>query len=369
MPALTGLASRIIRLIRTLLCRHENTEAHILSRDQRIEALTRFVLALSDQQLVTGLAILIGALASRCKISAYEFDVVIGLAWFSSTTHLATLDVLRDYFIRNQIVRNVRLVGMLILMGILAFGVIVIDTTAYVSVQALQCAIEGLKSSGQDPQSSIYTVNTLAFLIFSYAEKIGHLYDDDLEEGQQLYSNRERILQLFMRLRHPNLDVSKRFYKRIIKTVVSEERAKTKRNLQRKARKSKTMKSALFWTVAAQACFESFLFNMATWLLGLSYGITQVIATRFFYAPKMSEDANDMSFGQVVPLFLLVIPALAAAEIYYGKSYVMGYSIRGWLTSFERLQNPSRMNDTVGLFLPRAPSLIRKFHVQRNKAS
>lgn len=58
------------------------------------EALEKFILALSDQQLVTGLALLITGF-QKCDISVYSFTVVTGLAWFSCTTHLSTLLLLQ----------------------------------------------------------------------------------------------------------------------------------------------------------------------------------------------------------------------------------------------------------------------------------
>ncbi|ORY14174.1 hypothetical protein BCR34DRAFT_446561, partial [Clohesyomyces aquaticus] len=65
------------------------------NREQRVAALTRFVLALSDQQLVTGLAVLIAAIANRCNLNVLELRIAYCLAYFSATTHLATLEVLR----------------------------------------------------------------------------------------------------------------------------------------------------------------------------------------------------------------------------------------------------------------------------------
>lgn len=61
------------------------------------QALTNSILALSDQQLVTGLAILITAYVQRCEMYGYNFSVVATLAWLSSTTHLSTLAVLHEY--------------------------------------------------------------------------------------------------------------------------------------------------------------------------------------------------------------------------------------------------------------------------------
>ena len=61
---------------------------------KRIKAVEGVILALSDQQLVTGLAILIAGFV-KCDISIYLFNNVFALAWFSCTTHLATLTVLK----------------------------------------------------------------------------------------------------------------------------------------------------------------------------------------------------------------------------------------------------------------------------------
>jgi hypothetical protein len=63
---------------------------------KRKDAFEKFILALSDQQLVTGLAILIVGFV-KCDISVYSFENVSALAWFSCTTHLATLTVLKRY--------------------------------------------------------------------------------------------------------------------------------------------------------------------------------------------------------------------------------------------------------------------------------
>jgi hypothetical protein len=52
------------------------------------------VLCLSDQQLVTGIAFLVGALIRM--ITIYHLNIVTDLAWFSSNTHLLSLQVFRS---------------------------------------------------------------------------------------------------------------------------------------------------------------------------------------------------------------------------------------------------------------------------------
>lgn len=58
-----------------------------------LPVIQKVVLALSDQQLLTGLAILIASLCQLCSISVYHFAVVGDLAWFSSNVHITTLGI------------------------------------------------------------------------------------------------------------------------------------------------------------------------------------------------------------------------------------------------------------------------------------
>lgn len=56
------------------------TESLPESVEKRTEAHRRFILMLSEQQVVTGLAIMIGTVANVCRLTNYEFEVVVGLA-------------------------------------------------------------------------------------------------------------------------------------------------------------------------------------------------------------------------------------------------------------------------------------------------
>ena len=78
--------------------------------------LQRSVLMFSDQQLVTGIAILAAGFSQlTCGISTYDWQVIVDLAWFSSITHLTTLIMLQQYFWKNSTVRWWRITLMLIL--------------------------------------------------------------------------------------------------------------------------------------------------------------------------------------------------------------------------------------------------------------
>jgi hypothetical protein len=62
------------------------------------------VLMFSDQQLVTGIGILVsGYTQLPCSLSAYHWQVIVHLARFSSLTHLTTLTALQVFFFKYHI--------------------------------------------------------------------------------------------------------------------------------------------------------------------------------------------------------------------------------------------------------------------------
>lgn len=115
---------KLTRISRKCLFLKPPREEDSLDDGQRQEALKKFVLTLSDQQLVTGVAILVAGFANWCTMSVYELNMVVALAWFSSATHLATLDVLRGYFRQNRVVRNWRMIGMVTIVLLLIAGLL-----------------------------------------------------------------------------------------------------------------------------------------------------------------------------------------------------------------------------------------------------
>ncbi|KAH6614342.1 hypothetical protein C7974DRAFT_74404 [Boeremia exigua] len=88
-------------------------------------AATHAILTMSDFQLVTGLSILISGFTQLDSgISAYHWQRLVQLAWFSSVTHLCTLTALRNYFRRNTLGYFWRLPGMVILIMMLIVALV-----------------------------------------------------------------------------------------------------------------------------------------------------------------------------------------------------------------------------------------------------
>ena len=116
-------------------------EKSLRERKRRSNGLKKFVLALSDQQLVTGLAILTAGYTNRCTLTIFHFNIIASLAWFSSTTHLSTLAVLRVYLMDRPRVRDWRVVAMLSLLG-LQLAAQFMQDSSHSETGPLQCALE-----------------------------------------------------------------------------------------------------------------------------------------------------------------------------------------------------------------------------------
>ena len=78
----------------------------------------------SDQQIVTGITILIAGFAKGDHITIYHWQMVTYLAWMSSGTHLITLSFLRIYFREYPGLRIWRICGMLVLFVMLFVAII-----------------------------------------------------------------------------------------------------------------------------------------------------------------------------------------------------------------------------------------------------
>lgn len=78
---------------------------------------------MSDLQIVTGLSILISGYAQLHQgISSYHWMVIVGLAWFSSLTHLACLTLLRNHLYSHPLQRIWRLFCMAALVILLTIA-------------------------------------------------------------------------------------------------------------------------------------------------------------------------------------------------------------------------------------------------------
>ncbi|KAH6679642.1 hypothetical protein B0J14DRAFT_686833 [Halenospora varia] len=80
------------------------------------------ILILSDEQIVTGISVMVGALSQLSSgIQTYHWETVVNLAWFSTITHIIILAVLRDEARANKPVLAFRIAGIAILISMLIY--------------------------------------------------------------------------------------------------------------------------------------------------------------------------------------------------------------------------------------------------------
>lgn len=300
-------------------------------------AVSHFILSLSDQQLVTGLAILVSGVSNQTTLTVWEFRVVLSLAWFSTTSHLATLDALRTYLESKPMIRHMRVFGMTVVLFLLLYMFIlnlaVLPTGPGADTQFVQCSMHPFLLYGIDFDDFIVWVVPLLILVFGYYVRISELY-----WGHWIPPFASKFLFGYKVSRplnnlggqHPTGSTRPRLLvEDALEARQASARSRRLRYIARIKRKISTdprprwpWRTMERWHLHTTGAFflgsESFFSSLSSIAFSLSYGIAQLVAFRWTGAPLLQEDAVSMGFGQIMAIFLLVLPPLAAIESYYG---------------------------------------------------
>jgi hypothetical protein len=94
------------------------------------KVLERLIIALADQQLITGFAILMtGWIVYRDHLDGAHFALVIYLSCLSSTSHLAAIITLRQYFYDNVVLMELRVLCVMSFAILFGFALFLSATT------------------------------------------------------------------------------------------------------------------------------------------------------------------------------------------------------------------------------------------------
>lgn len=288
-----------------------------LTRERRVEATTRFLLGFSDQQLVTGLAILVAALANRSQLTLYELQIVFCLAWFSATTHVATLQVLREYFYDNAVVRNWRILGILAFTVLICFFQVILllagdpQTTNGVNYgRPIQCIINGdSRRNTFDIIDLLSEGYLLFFLLVLYIPPTFALFDDPRGVPQPGFGS-------ILYLKWWNLWLPRKLPENTL--IALYQNAKLQHHIVTESRIAAESRRLSYGLSQYQ---NSFLSSLPTIMFSITYGISQTIFVTWIDSPNTTDDVRRMGFGQVVAIALLAIPILTGAEIYNGECF------------------------------------------------
>ncbi|OJD39822.1 uncharacterized protein BKCO1_2000241 [Diplodia corticola] len=290
-------------------------------------ALERFILAMSDQQLVTGIAIMVTIYTKSCDISIYSFQMAGALAWFSSTTHLATLTILTKHFDTHRIARNFRAVMMVAMMFMLAVAQIISNSE---SVQHSStdiyfgCALrKSFKLSPIDGYEIANLCLIIAWLILSYASRMISLYSANVKSSYS-WPTRQIAFVLGLEIQEPTAeDDSLEKLDKVMQAV--DDRLRNGPLGRWSLLRHVCVWIARFFSLAGaieRAFASSFLWHLIWLLFGATFGIGQVISIRKDYTvpyrkDQETETLNKWGFGQILPLVLLALPALMGLEAYF----------------------------------------------------
>lgn len=314
----------------------EDDDISIDARQRRSRGLGKFILALSDQQLVTGLAVLIAGFVSPCSMSMYHFNIIAALGWFSSTTHLSTLAVLRVYFIEHPRLRNWRVVAMLFVLALLITAQVVTGASTLDNSLPVRCAFTQSSSSTLTLVDPITIAAIIVFLVGTYSDRIVRLYILDPEWSLQAWSVDVVVMVLknWLRLGKRQQYTGRELVKIVIETTNKtkaeqgvlwrrlNERRRYKRyySMLRSQRSVLPRRMRLIRMMMTEIKY-SFLGDLFTLQFGVVLGITQVIISRINEPSAGLEGSqNDINFGQLVPLLLLLLPLLTVGEVYFGNN-------------------------------------------------
>ncbi|THW39345.1 hypothetical protein D6D25_04851, partial [Aureobasidium pullulans] len=243
------------------------------------------------------------------RMSVYHYQIVLYLAWLSSSVHLSALTLLRPFLNKLQGLRAWRLLGMIVLFFMLIVGLV--PTVSYdwgtiYSPEADTSLPDTIQPTG-------WGIPAICF----WGKTYGDGFNDDAPIGYLIliFSYVWKMGDLFVSPRN--------LYNRTIRRPLENFIAKT---LSVFARRYMQDGNALWlW------CFRGLLviwiplvafmeamasFSASLWLsaLGLVFGTIQIVIPRYQNLAQTAAQESEWGFGQLVPLVLLVQPIGAISE-------------------------------------------------------
>jgi uncharacterized membrane protein len=259
------------------------------TRQLWIRVLDRLTLGFSDQQLVTGMAVLIIGLGKISQISTYHFYVIESLAMFSCGCHMASVVTLRRYFQEHPVLALIRVGAMLVFAIMLSISIIYAGTVVQMAFGAspqcpLRCTIESQAFSRRIPRilDIIFTV----ILIWAYYAALVYVFPNGTIFFQTWLVTKPMVLLERLLQAIPGGQYGYQFHERF-----------------------------RHWNAPITAIDITF-FLQWVWSI-LAFGFATAIRVKG--GTYLSGSENQWSFGQILAVFLIILPFLSAAEVFIGN--------------------------------------------------
>ena len=244
-----------------------------------IRVLDRFVLGFSDQQLITGVSILLIGFIRFCSISTYHFYVITNLAKFSCSSHLASILSLRRYFQAHPRVAKIRII-VLLLFAVLLATASIIGGSVIPNIPDLKCPIS-CTIRNIDPSNKIFGWVSVIYLIIAYWAALAFVFP-----------NSELFFTTWM----------------VIKPATWIEAALTYRY------GHQFQERFMHYKPYFVPLFASFILQLIWWTASLIISLL----IRIEGARVVDGSETSWGFGQLLAMLMLGLPVLNAVELLYG---------------------------------------------------
>jgi hypothetical protein len=257
-----------------------NSDLNKEYEEHKRSAMESFMLSLSDQQLFTGIAVVISAFSRRCQISYISFGIATQLAWCSCITHLVTLASLRTYLDENGRTKRLR-ISLVTIMFVLRLAMVVYISSAFPAMPGdqtlLQCATHDLRFS--------VLSNVLSVAI----------------------SNASGLRELIPRWRVSVFDES----------GISIDAPERIREFWRQSPYHNTLSRQVFRKTSFVVIIDQYSGSMWSRLMAIL--LTSGYQAFAIIWGGLLHHKNEWGFGQIMPVILIALPVVSAIEGYWGK--------------------------------------------------
>lgn len=312
-----------------------------IGKQARKDAISNFLISLSDQQLVTGLAVLVAAVSGQDSLSGYDFSVAVSLGWFSCTTHLATIDVLCVRFTRHGTIRDVRVAGLICLIGLLSY--------AFIRTTSISDVTIPVNCPENAPWVWYTDIISLLPLWLNYFTAVRTLYFGPVVSLWDI------VVEGWSKLWGDHLPTVAQLTDKKI-----EKQSEEIEGLTKKSEKHARTRLGLFFYDG------SFLGTFPDMTYSFCFGIAQIVVYRWQNAPELSDESTEMGFGQITTLLLLLLPFLAIGEAYTCEYCQIPAQLYAYPQSIPRLTSIQRIEPADAA---RIPNQRPSWRVSRQKTT
>lgn len=284
------------------------------------DALVHITLGLSDQQLVTGLAVLVVGFTNHCSIASRHFWVVFDLAWFSAVTHLASLPALTVYLREHPRWRDLRV--MLMLMNYAMLVAAAVLTFGNYDPKSHDCPVQCAFDRYNKPSFPVSQTHVaqMVFLALGFIWALVQLFTPDgawaarhdiIVKYTTWGDDAEALAKLIEEEQNDLTDSIVSMPQRKFWQVASRTHKKYKDN------KFYIVVSTTFLFFWAPPAALKWMVLMGMWGMGVS----RLLSDRQWAV----DSENQWSFGQTLPLLLLVLPFFTVFEVLQGMYSSVGH--------------------------------------------